>query len=197
MLERVRFTWLLLALVLGSSAACSVGPDYASPEVSLAEHFAGEQLSEVSKAELATWWRRLEDSELDELVERALDGNLSLRAAAAGIMEARALLDLAYGDLYPQQQSLNASATRVGQSRDVAAGAFAPRITEEFAVGANLSWELDLWGRLRRAIEASEAQLEVTVADFDDVVVLLVAEVGSTYVDLRTSRSGYGSPPRT
>ncbi|GJM22056.1 MAG: RND transporter [Planctomycetota bacterium] len=186
MLERFRFTHALLALGLGLTAACSVGPDYESPDVSLAEHFAGEKPSEVSNAELATWWQQLNDSELDTLVERALDGNLSLRAAAAGIVEARALFDLAHGDLYPQQQTLNASATRVGQSRDVALGAFAPRITEEFAVGANLSWELDLWGRLRRAVEASEAQLEVTVADFDDVVVLLIAEVGSTYVDLRT-----------
>lgn len=186
--RRPRAARALLAVVLLLAPACTVGPDYEAPEVPLAETFSQHDPSvpPLDGEELARWWELFGDDELSHTVMAALDGNLALRVAAARILEARAVLDVASGNLYPQQQTLNAGGMRVGQSRDTVQGAFVPRVFEEFSVGANLSWEIDLWGRLRRAIEASEAQLDAAVADFDDVVVLLVAEVGSTYIDLRT-----------
>jgi len=185
---RALLTCALLTCALLLVPACMVGPDYEAPEVPLAAAFTANEPGQppVDSAALARWWELFGDEQLSHTVMAALDGNLALRVAAARILQARAVLDVASGNIYPQQQTLNASAMRVGQSRDTVQGAFVPRVFEEFTVGANLSWEIDLWGRLRRAIEASEAQLDAAVADFDDVVVLLVAEVGSTYIDLRT-----------
>jgi NodT family efflux transporter outer membrane factor (OMF) lipoprotein len=146
--------------------------------------------------DLATWWRTLSDPCLDRLIERAVSSNLSLRIAEARIREARALRDVVAGEQYPavgssatysrQQTSAN------GQLGEVANGPLAllgaDKLTvpyDVFVAGFDASWELDLFGSVRRRIEAADANTAAAIEQHRDVLVSVVAEVARIYVGLR------------
>jgi len=101
------------------------------------------------------------------------------------VLEARARLGIAVGGLYPQLQQAQGGATYVAASKSVANTAGGDLRYWEYDIGASLSWELDFWGRFRRGIESADADLLASVAAYDDVVVLLTAQVASTYNALR------------
>ena len=124
---------------------------------------------------------------LDTLICSAYHQNLTLRQAGCRILEARAQLAIAAGNLFPQSQTATGDYTRNGISREVANGQF---ITQPFYsqwdFGFNLSWELDFWGRFRRAIEANAASLNASVEDYDETLVTLLGDVATNYVQMRT-----------
>jgi NodT family efflux transporter outer membrane factor (OMF) lipoprotein len=179
----------LLALVTAVAAGgCMVGPDYRRPTAPLAEQWPSQAESPAVRASAAPelWWQVFGDPVLDELVGRAYRQNLSLQAAGLRVVQAQALRGIAIGRLYPQTQQLNGSYTRTVSSQNqfttVGVGDY-----DTFQVGLDAAWEVDLWGKFRRGIEAADAELLAAIANYDDVLVSLVGEVATSYVQIRVS----------
>lgn len=181
-------------LILSSLAAtaCSVGPNYRKTEPNAPARWNRlETASTVTDAgaagNLSQWWRRLNDPLLSQLVDEAQRQSLDLRKAQARLREARARLGVASAGRYP---SLDASVS-AGRSGSIV-GASTPASStatisgDQFNAGFDASWELDLFGGVRRGVEAAQADQESAVASLDDARVSLVAEVAKSYVELRS-----------
>ncbi len=177
-----------LALALTASG-CLVGPDYARPEAAAADAWRDGSSDRVHSDESVPerWWEIFADPALTQLVETAYAQNLTLRGAGLRVVEAQARRGISIGDLFPQLQALRGNYTHQVFSRNAAGlGSFLPtRSLDNWEMTFDTAWEIDLWGRFRRAIEASDADLLGAVATYDDVLVSLVAEVAATYLQIR------------
>ena len=165
-----------------------VGPNYRPPCGPVADHWIDDRDANVGSepAHDATWWRTFNDPVLDCLVQTAYRQNLSLRRAGFRILEARAQRGIAVGNLFPQSQQAYGDYMRTNLSKNAPNGV--PTFNyDEWTVGTSLAWELDFWGRFRRAIESADAKLDASVYNYDDVLVLLLAEVAQQYTSLRTA----------
>ena len=176
---------LLLAL-LCLTGCFAVGPDYQPPDIATPAQWGpslrgGLSATEPEAMMLAEWWTTLGDAELSLLVERAVTGSLDLKIAQARIREARARRGIAEAGLYPWV-NLGGSATVSRGSEDIGSG----ERRELYRTGFDASWELDVFAGVRRSIEAAQGELEASAADYQDVLVSLVAEVALNYVDVRT-----------
>ena len=172
-------------LVLLACGGCTtVGPDYEQPEVRLNPAWLDAELElyNTEPADLMEWWRRFDDPVLDRVIAAAYENSYSLQIAAQRIQEAQAQLAIASGNRYPQTQVATAGATVTGTGDD----SIADSSVTQYDLGAAVAWELDFWGKYRRGIEAAGANFNATVADFNDVVVLLTAQVADTYVVIRS-----------
>lgn len=160
-----------------------VGPNYCPPAVPVAQDWIDADDKRVLKdpVDHVVWWSSFNDPVLNELVLQAYRQNLTVREAGARIMEARALRAIAVGSLFPQQQDFSAS-----YSHNLSTGTGFDRHFSNWRGSFSLAWEIDFWGRYRRAIEAADADLDASVFDYGDVVVTLVADVAATYIDIRT-----------
>ena len=121
------------------------------------------------------------------MIQLAYRQNLPLQIAGLRIMEARARLGIAIGQQYPQQQEAFGSATKVGLSKNAPNSAFVDRNFWDYQLGFDAAWELDFWGKFRRDVESSRANLIASMADYDNALVSLTAEVARTYTVIRTS----------
>lgn len=187
-----------LAIVAGAIVfgACKVGPEYEPPEVSVAENWAGTEDPRVrtESADHSSWWDAFEDPTLTELIVLAHEQNLSLRVAGIRIMEARAELGRAEGNLYPQVQKGFGSYSRIdlsGEANPVPISGLplagdTDGTFDNFQLGVGAVWELDLWGRFRRGIDAADAMYVASVATYDDLLITLTAEVAISFVAVRT-----------
>jgi NodT family efflux transporter outer membrane factor (OMF) lipoprotein len=175
---------LIVAALLG----CAVGPDYVRPD--LPERAAwttsaqGASGAPADERSLAHWWSSLDDPVLTGLVERASSSNLDLLQARARLREARARRGSAAAELAPTLTG-SASATRTRSSTESASRA----TVDLFQAGLDASWEIDLFGGKRRALEAATATEQASLEDVRDVRVSLAAEVGLAYLDLRTTET--------
>jgi NodT family efflux transporter outer membrane factor (OMF) lipoprotein len=176
-----------IAILLPTAWGCMVGPDYARPPAPTAASWIEASQPKVQTEATAAerWWTVFQDPVLDRLVDLAYRQNLALRAAGLRVLQAQARRAIAIGSLFPQHQALNASFRHVEQSLNTQFGSDLPRSFNSWLAGFDTVWELDLWGKFRRAVEASDADLLAAVADYDDVLVSLVAEVAATYVQIR------------
>ncbi|PMR75517.1 efflux transporter outer membrane subunit [Billgrantia endophytica] len=167
-------------------AGCAVGPDYRSPDIALPEEWPEHVLlSDAERAGWQHWWRQFGDPRLDALVERATRENLDLRLQLGRIQEARARLGLARAEQLP---SVGAQAEASRERTPATASPFGMESTDTMlSVAGNLSYEIDLWGRLAREREASEALLEQSVFAHDAVQLNVITEVVATYFDLRNA----------
>ena len=139
----------------------------------------------AGQTDYSNWWRVFDDPVLDNLVEKAYQQNLSLQIAGIRIYEARAQLGIAVGNLYPQQQSASGDLS----NNKLSTSADTPFIDTNFnalRLGFDAAWELDIWGKFRRSVQSGVANLEATVASYDNVLVSLTAEVARTYIVIRT-----------
>ncbi|MBZ0330552.1 efflux transporter outer membrane subunit [Halomonas sp. ANAO-440] len=175
-----------LALATALLAGCAMGPDYRAPELALPDEWPEHvMLSAEARQEWQSWWTRFEDPSLDRLVERAVDDNLDIRLQLARIEEARARLGLARAEQLP---SVGAQAEA---SRERTPGTASPLGQSStgnlFSLAGVLNYELDLWGRLDREREASEALLEQSEFARDAVRLNVIADVVATYFDLRNA----------
>jgi NodT family efflux transporter outer membrane factor (OMF) lipoprotein len=168
---------------------CMVGPDYVPPDTQMPDRWSQELSEGLSEgeADLRTWWTTLDDPMLDRLIERAATGNLDIKQAVARIRQARAQLGIATGEIAP---NLNAEG-QVQTSRisnNVSEGVAPPQSRTDtfYSLGLDASWEIDLWGRIRRNIESADAGIGAQIEDYRDVLVVLYAEVAQTYVQIRT-----------
>lgn len=180
------------AIALGSMilalGGCAVGPDFVTPQAEVNDTWneAGDRRVGAQAAVNSRWWGAFGDPTLDRLIEQAYQQNLPLQIAGLRIMEARARLGIAIGLQYPQLQEAFASATTVGVSRNAANTTGLDPHFGDYQIGFDAAWELDFWGRFRRGVEAEAANLIASVADYDDSLVSLTAEVARTYVVIRT-----------
>ena len=179
---------LLISLILFISGCAMVGPDYTRPDTAVLPGWteADEKGVTDAPADYRAWWRVFEDPVLNRLVESAYQQNLSLRVAGVRVLEARAQLGIAVGQLYPQSQQAIGSLqwNRVSQHSTLA-GLSQPTYTQD-EIGAAASWEIDFWGKFRRAIQSADALLLASVADYDSTLVSLSADVASSYISVRT-----------
>ena len=172
-----------LALLLLAGCA-AVGPDYAPPQAPAAAGWTEQDAAlPAAPAETGDWWRQLDDPVLDGLVERAVRQGLDVREALARVREARAFRGVAASEQLPTLDA-NLLWERRGESDSTPLGSFVPDTTL-YRAGFDASWELDVWGRVRRSVEAADADLAATLEDARGVLLTVVAETARTYVDLR------------
>ncbi len=178
---------LVTSVVAGILSGCvAVGPDYKSPDIAAPREWSQSLHGGVTAATpdapaLAQWWSVLGDTDLSDLIERASAGNLDLKTAQARVRETRARRGVAQAGLLPTL-SAGGSATRSRGSEQTSSG----EIRDLYRLGFDASWEIDIFGRLRRSVEAAQGDLEASEADYHDVLVSLVAEVALNYVEART-----------
>ena len=168
---------------------CTVGPDYEPPEPQLPDAWHQELVKGLASgnADLKSWWTALNDPVLTGLLERATPGNLDLQVALERIEESRALLGATRGVKYPLIDATGAAQrSRLSESTNPVIPPGLDRTDNFFSVGMAATWELDVFGRIRRLVESAEASHEATVEAYRDLLVLLYADVAATYVDVRS-----------
>ncbi|MGW8300905.1 MAG: efflux transporter outer membrane subunit [Desulfobacterales bacterium] len=182
-------------LICGMAAAiflisgCSmVGPDFVKPEAPVEAEWLEARDPEIKTApsDYKAWWSAFHDPVLDSLVEIAYQQNLPLQISGIRILQARAQLGVIVGNIYPQQQQARGGANYNRISENAPNSIGADDSFWQYDAGFDVAWELDVWGKFRRAIESGVANLEASIADYDDVLISLTAEVARTYVLLRT-----------
>lgn len=178
----------LLALsVAGALAGCAIGPDYARPDarLQLPDQYAAAPLS-AAPAVASNWWTLFGDATLDELVRQALASSPDALIAAARIEEADAVLRQVDAALLPQVDgSVAGTRNRISQTTATPIPSTAPITRSNVKMALSTSFELDVWGRLRRASEAARAQALGTRYASDTVSLSLAASVAQAYLSLR------------
>lgn len=181
------------------AAACTVGPDHVRPNVprpldlttpaTVGSDLGGEPIRLTAAPVIDEWWRTFQDPELDRLVARARAGNPGLLAALARVQAARAVGRQARAPLLPTLTATHSYSYAQRSEAGSGLGDLAPSSplfdgTDVFEGGADMSYELDLWGRLRRSAEAADAELAATDEDRKAVELSLTADVAQAYFDL-------------
>lgn len=177
---------LAVAVTLALSG-CMVGPDYTTPSSDVNEAWdAPAGWSEMPTETELLWWERFDDPTLSALVRRAYEHNLDARIAGLRVIEARAARGIAVGRFFPQTQQLvgGIAQNRLGANDAAISG---DRSFATDAVGLEAAWELDFWGKFRRGIESADAEVQLSVADYDNVLITLAADVASTYIQIRSA----------
>ena len=183
-------TVLGIATLAVVTPSCTVGPNYVTPKAKVASQWLeNPAITNRPPSSVETyWWRSFEDPVLNELVETAYRNNPSLQIAGVRILEARARLNKSIGELFPQQQGISG---QVGYSRlndgltSKILGIDPDYLSAQLLFGA--TWEIDFWGKYRRGIESDRASYLGSIAAYDDALVTLIADVASSYVNIRTT----------
>jgi NodT family efflux transporter outer membrane factor (OMF) lipoprotein len=164
-----------------------VGPNYRKPVAAVANDWidASDKRVRTESDDLSKWWTVFNDPRLNDLICDAYNQNLTLRAAGGRVLQARAQLGIAVGAIFPQAQAMTGDFSREASSGQTGGGG--QRFFSRWDYGFTLSWELDFWGRFRRAIESNSASLDASVEDYDDVLVTLLGDVATAYVQYRTA----------
>jgi outer membrane protein TolC len=184
----VGFLLVAIPAVISLNGCMMVGPDYTRPPEPQETAWIETDDPTITRedSDYRTWWKAFNDPVLDNLVETAYQQNPSLQAAGVRVLEAQARRGIAIGTLFPQQQGAFGGYLRTELSENRANQAGLQANFNDWQVGLDAAWELDIWGRFRRGIEAADAELLASVASYDDVLVSLVAEVATNYIFLRT-----------
>jgi NodT family efflux transporter outer membrane factor (OMF) lipoprotein len=181
----------LIALTILFNGCSMVGPDYVKPAAPEAESWldSEEPKFETEKADFSEWWTVFDDPVLDKLVDAAYQQNLTLQIAGLRIYEARAELGIAFGFQYPQIQEGfgSGSLNQLSKNAPNQDSSIIDRYYAGYDLGLGAAWELDVWGKFRRAVQTGVANLQASIADYDDILVSLTGEVARTYIFLRTS----------
>jgi NodT family efflux transporter outer membrane factor (OMF) lipoprotein len=227
-----RLTMLAMAAAALSASGCTspleyfrsgfkVGPNYGVANAASEEHWidANDARIRQDPVELVQWWGVFQNPALDDLVNSAVQQNLTLREAGFRILQARAQLAIARGDLFPQaqtatggyQRNVNTGAnTQTYTVAGTVVGGFQPNsgayvpgtftaqesplalnppiASQTWSAGLNMGWELDFWGRFRRAVISAEDTLDASCADYNAAMVTLLGDVAKYYVQLRTDQ---------
>jgi outer membrane protein, multidrug efflux system len=187
-------------VLLASLGGCTVGPHYQVPQLLLPPTWSELPESGVTtqSVKLGEWWTTLKDPVLDSLITQAVRANLDLRVAEGRVREVRAQRGVTAADAWPtintsgaysrSRRSENVGtfpSSSVGNDQSSSNSQFGSLESDLLRVGFDASWELDLFGRVRRSVEAAEADIAAAEEDHRDVLVTLLAEVARNYVDLR------------
>ena len=185
---------IAVLLAAGLLTGCAVGPDYVRPGVRMPERFQGQAAVDgrqaATRADLATWWTGFGDPELTRFVALALEQNLDLAQASARVVQARAGLGAANAALLPSG-NVNGQAARVYQSVETPLGRVLnstpgfSRYGNDYEANFNASWELDLFGGLRRGREAALAEYQATDAAAVATRLAVAAQTADVYISIR------------
>jgi NodT family efflux transporter outer membrane factor (OMF) lipoprotein len=178
---------MIFFLVLLICGCTKVGPDFVRPEAAVSSNWmeAEDRRVQTKSADYRNWWQSFNDPILNGLIDRAYRDNLSLKIAGLRVLEARAQLGVTVGNLYPQTQQVSGSLqyNRLSEQSSLIGPGTSFFQSE---IGVNASWELDFWGKFRRAIESANAGLLASLADYDNVLVSLTADVARSYILIKT-----------
>ena len=179
-----------IAFLFAFLAGCAAGPDYVRPQIEAPAQFKEMQGWRPAEPRDAlprgSWWTMFGDRELDALMARVELSNQTLRAAEARFRQSRALADQARAALFPAL-SANASATRSKSPSLSNQPSFAVGAVNNYNVALNTSWELDVWGRVRRSVEAGEADWQASAADLEAARLSACAALAQSYFALRVA----------
>lgn len=164
-------------LVAAVMAGCALGPDYEPPEVAVPADYLNAAQEGASLGKLK-WWELFDDPQLEQLIEIALQNNRDMAVAAARIEEARAALGFVRADYYPAVDGV----AQAGRGNIIAGTGVPGSIGEQYALAADLYYEIDLWGRIRRSNEAARAELLATLEARNVLTTALIADVASAYL---------------
>jgi NodT family efflux transporter outer membrane factor (OMF) lipoprotein len=184
------FVIAMTIMALLASGCVKVGPDFAKPDSTVMPNWletgSYKQINTKTE-EYRDWWQSFNDPVLDKLIQDAYQQNLSLRIAGVRVLGAKAQLGVAIGELYPQTQKAVGEVVknRLSQTSPTS-GSGSPDNFWLSQTGLTASWEIDFWGKFRRAVESADASLMATVADYDTALVSLTGDVATSYVLLRT-----------
>lgn len=184
MLKKIAITTCLCL-----NACMMVGPDYKEPPKHIAQHWLKKDKHVKEHCiQDAKWWEVFNDPNLTDLINHGYHHNLSIQSAGVRVLQARAQLAQAVGQLYPQQQALtgNYNYNRIGGSslQDVL-----PPTFDTAMLGFSANWEIDFWGKYRRAIQANDATFLASLAAYDQALVTLTADIASSYIKIRTNEA--------
>ena len=185
-------TRLLLLAALGLSGCVRLGPDFQAEPVTWIEHWNSPALEQASQrqpqADNQQWWTVFADPVLNRLIAEADAHNPSLKIAGLRVIEARAQLGIAQSGRYPQMQQASADSLYLDRNQS---GGRNPQDSSfwQHSAGFDVGWELDFWGRFSRAIESADASYFAAQANYEDVLVLLRAQMADSYFALRTAEA--------
>lgn len=195
-------TFILFAVI--TFTGCSVGPDYTPPEMSLPEQFTESSPNPaIASVDLTRWWTTFNDPLLEKLIAEAVESNLDVELATARIREARGLLSLSRSGFFPfpeltgsfsrSRTSKNARQQNFDNSNSGSTGSTAVggKTTNLYAVGFDASWEIDIFGGVRREVEVAYGTYEAQIESRRNALVTLLAEVATNYLALRSAQKRY------
>ena len=172
---------IVFCCLLALTGCSAVGPEYTSPKIEMADQWHNAAREEMrADLSLGQWWTSLNDAVLSSLIADALENNPDVLVARSRVLQARMERIVTRSLSYP---SLNSSAA--GSRSSTKSGDTGGTESDAFSVGFDASWEIDLFGGVRRAVEASQADYEASIEEMRDTLVSLVAEVAKGYVDVR------------
>lgn len=169
-----------------------VGPNFHEPPAQVAEGWIDADDPRVDRGPTddGAWWAVFQDPVLDALIQTAHQRNLDLKAVATRVLQAQAQRNIEAGNLFPQSQNAIGDYVHAQISRNLnlfnSPRANLPANLNIWATGFNASWELDVWGRIRRSIESANADRDATVEAYHAALVTLAGDVASTYIQIRT-----------
>jgi multidrug efflux system outer membrane protein len=184
-------TFLLVGSTLAAIQGCMVGPDYQAPDVLEPDAWHAKLVGAMKQDEAGpgAWWEGFDDPVLVELIQRAGANNLDLRTMVARIDAARATYGIAAADLFPSVDGTGQAIWYRADSGVSPVPGLPSSSGESYSLGLQMSWELDLWGRVRRTMQSREADLAAAVENWRDMLVTVRAEVASSYINYRTYRA--------
>jgi NodT family efflux transporter outer membrane factor (OMF) lipoprotein len=182
--------YVMAAALVLPLAACKVGPDFSTPTAPLAANYleSNDPSVKFSQWDDKDWWTVYHDRTLDRLIHLAYEQNLTLMAAGTRVLESRAMLGVAIGELYPQTQQLGGN-VGYNQASAVDPSSNPSHELENYwraSLGAQVAWEVDFWGKFRRGVESADASYLASIATYDDVLVTLLGDVATNYIGIRT-----------
>jgi multidrug efflux system outer membrane protein len=178
---------LLAATLAAMLAGCAVGPDYRRPDLALPASFGDAAAASLTSPAIERgWWKLFQDPALDRLIDKALVDNANLQVAVARIEQADAVLREAGSVLFPEVDlGANASRSRISGVSGTPLPAGTPLLRSNFQTALSTAFELDFWGKLRRASEAARAQALATRNARDTVALTLVSQITNAWLNLR------------
>jgi NodT family efflux transporter outer membrane factor (OMF) lipoprotein len=175
---------LLTVVVTALLGACSIGPDYVKPTATTSQEFKESAPWKVAQprdsVNRGAWWHIYNDRRLNELEEQVAVSNQTIKSAEAQFRQARALVQASRSGYYPQ---VSAGAS-VERSRSNSSNS--PKTSTNYLLNVDASWELDVWGRVRRSVESSQASAQASAADLESLRLSIQSEVAVDYFQLRT-----------
>jgi outer membrane protein, multidrug efflux system len=185
---------LLASVLLIFIAGCTVGSDYQRPELVMPYDWGETTGAGVTSSpqQIIQWWTLFQDKTLNSLIDRAVGSNKDLQLAGARIREARAQWRMAGAEMFPKLET-SGSYTHQRQSENAStdgseSGTHFPGDQDLFQIGFDAGWEIDVFGGVRRTVEAAEAEIDASKEGRRDVLITLLAEVATNYVELRAGQ---------
>jgi NodT family efflux transporter outer membrane factor (OMF) lipoprotein len=175
-------------LALVTAACITVGPDFVKPEVEVNPRWTeADERFRISADELVDWWHIFDDPVLNRLIELGRENNNDLKIAGLRVLEAQAQLGITTGLKYPQAQLVGGDATAIQASESNANTTAGDLSFVQYNLGLSVAWEIDFWGRYRRAVESADAALLASVASYDEAMVLITALIADAYLLIRST----------